>query len=322
MIAAFDYRCWAREQPSEGQRPRLLFVAHREELLQQSLRAFRDVLRDPNFGDLLVGGREPSQLNHLFVSIQSYMSRSLEELPADCYEYVVVDEFHHAAAPSYVRLLDHVRPRVLLGLTATPERSDGLDVLSYFGGHMSAQIRLPDAINRKLLRRHPHIFGEESAATAGDVKRIWSEVKAAEKAAQGRERESLLAGVPRILPALVEAQQITARAAQVGFDWENPEQVLDKLREELSELAEARRGGSPAELENEMGDLLFVLVNLARFVKVDPEQALRATNAKFRQRFGYIERKLAEHGKKPADATIDEMEALWQEAKQCQKATP
>ncbi|MFI5454852.1 MAG: DUF3427 domain-containing protein [Isosphaerales bacterium] len=152
MIAAFDYRRWAREQPSAtGQRPRLLFVAHREELLKQSLQTFRAVLRDPNFGDLLVGGREPSQLDHLFVSIQSYQSRSLDELPADRYEYVVVDEFHHAAAPSYKRLLDHVRPRVLLGLTATPERSDGLDVLKYFGGHLSAQIRLPDAINRKLL---------------------------------------------------------------------------------------------------------------------------------------------------------------------------
>jgi len=172
-----------------------------------------------------------------------------------------------------------------------------------------------DAINRKLLRRHPHIFGDESAETAGDVKRIWSEVKAAEKAAQGRQQDGLLAGVPRILPALVEAQQITSRAAQVGFDWENPEQVLDKLEEELREFAEARRGGSPAELENELGDMLFVLVNLARFVKVDPEQALRATNAKFRQRFGYIERTLAERGKKPADATIEEMEALWQEAK-------
>ena len=172
-----------------------------------------------------------------------------------------------------------------------------------------------EAINRKLLRRHPHIFGDESAETAGDVKRIWSEVKAAEKAQQGRQEEGLLAGVPRALPALMEAQQITSRAAQVGFDWENPEQVLDKLHEELREFAEARRSGSPAELENELGDMLFVLVNLARFVKVDPEQALRATNAKFRQRFGYIERKLAERGKKPADATIEEMEALWQEAK-------
>jgi MazG family protein len=172
-----------------------------------------------------------------------------------------------------------------------------------------------DAINEKLLRRHPHVFGDQSATTSGDVKRIWSEVKAAEKAAQGRELESLLAPVPRALPALVEAQQITARAAQVGFDWESPEQVLDKLREELAEFSEARRNGSHAEIEGELGDLLFVLVNLARFVKVDPEQALRATNAKFRHRFGYIERKLAERGTTPANATIDEMEALWQEAK-------
>ena len=172
-----------------------------------------------------------------------------------------------------------------------------------------------DAINQKLLRRHPHIFGDESAETAGDVKRIWSEVKAAEKAAQGREQESLLAGVPRILPALVEAQQITARAAQVGFDWENPEQVLDKLHEELGEFAEARRGGSPAELENEMGDLLFVLVNLARFVKVDPEQALRRTNTKFRERFGHVERRLAAQGRVVNGTPIEELEALWQEAK-------
>ncbi len=152
MIAAFDYRRWSRENTSDlGQRPRLLFVAHREELLQQSLQTFRAVLRDPNFGDLLVGGREPGQLDHLFVSIQSYNSRSLHDLPGDRYDYVVVDEFHHAAAPTYRRLMGHVRPRVLLGLTATPERSDGLDVLKYFGDHLSAQIRLPDAINRKLL---------------------------------------------------------------------------------------------------------------------------------------------------------------------------
>ena len=152
MVAAFDYRRWSRENESAtARRPRLLFVAHREELLQQALQTFRAVLRDPNLGDLLVGGREPVQFEHLFVSIQSYQSRSLHELPADWYEYIVVDEFHHAAAPSYERLLGHVRPRVLLGLTATPERADGLDVLKYFGGHFSAQIRLPDAINRKLL---------------------------------------------------------------------------------------------------------------------------------------------------------------------------
>jgi len=172
-----------------------------------------------------------------------------------------------------------------------------------------------DAINQKLIRRHPHVFGEGTAETAGDVKRIWSEVKAAEKKEKGKEDHSLLASVPRALPALVEAQQISSRAAATGFDWENAEQVIEKLHEELGELAEARRGSSQDELENEIGDLLFVLVNLARFVKVDPEQALRRTNAKFRERFAYIERKLAERGKKPADSNLEEMEALWQEAK-------
>jgi MazG family protein len=172
-----------------------------------------------------------------------------------------------------------------------------------------------DAINRKLIRRHPHVFGDQSAETGDDVKRIWGQVKAEEKKDQGRERDGLLAPVPRALPALVEAQQISSRAAAAGFDWENPEQVLDKLHEELGEFAEARRLASHDELENEMGDLLFVLVNLARFVKVDPEQALRRTNAKFRQRFAYIERKLAERGKKLEDSNIGEMETLWQEAK-------
>jgi uncharacterized protein YabN with tetrapyrrole methylase and pyrophosphatase domain len=113
----------------------------------------------------------------------------------------------------------------------------------------------------------------------------------------------------------VEAQQIASRAAGVGFDWENPEQVVEKLHEELAEFHEARRGATHAELEDELGDMLFVIVNLARFVKVDPEQALRRTNAKFRERFGYIERKLTEQGRTLEQATIDEMEALWQEAK-------
>jgi MazG family protein len=172
-----------------------------------------------------------------------------------------------------------------------------------------------DAINAKLIRRHPHVFGEETARTAGDVKRIWGEVKAAEKKEQGRE-DGLLDSTPRALPALVEAQQIASRAAGVGFDWENAEQVIAKLDEELAEFAEARRSGSPAELEDEMGDLLFVLVNLARFVKVDPEQALRKSNAKFRARFGHIERRLAERGRSLQQAGIAEMEELWQEAKQ------
>jgi len=148
MIAAFDYRNICRDKE---RRPPLLFVAHREEILRQALGTFRAVLKDQNFGDLLVGTSEPANDDYLFCSIQSYNSRELWRLPPQRYEYVVVDEFHHAAAPSYRRLMDHVSPKILLGLTATPERSDELDVFHWFGGEASAEIRLPDAINRRLL---------------------------------------------------------------------------------------------------------------------------------------------------------------------------
>ncbi|MFN9372290.1 MAG: DUF3427 domain-containing protein [Planctomycetaceae bacterium] len=149
MVAAFDYRQWAETRP--GPKPTLLFVAHRQEILEQALQGFRAVLRDQNFGDLLVGPHRPGQTEHLFCSIQSYVSRELWREPADHWQYVVVDEFHHAAAASYRRLLEHHQPRVMLGLTATPERTDGLDVTQFFGGRFSAEIRLPDAINRQLL---------------------------------------------------------------------------------------------------------------------------------------------------------------------------
>jgi MazG family protein len=167
-----------------------------------------------------------------------------------------------------------------------------------------------DAIVQKLIRRHPHVFADGSAKTSDDVKRRWDEIKADEKKARGEPVRGLLESVPRNLPALIEAQQISSKAAGVGFDWENAEQVLDKLDEELDELDAARRSGSREELEGEVGDLLFVIVNLARFLKVDPEQALRKTNAKFRKRFAHVEA-----GVKLPGATIAEMEALWQEAK-------
>ena len=192
---------------------------------------------------------------------------------------------------------------------------------SVFFSQMAAEQKLfsiadaLDAINEKLIRRHPHVFGEQTAETAGDVRRIWGEVKAAEKKQKGETGGGLLDAVPRALPALVEAQQLTTRAAHVGFDWSDADQVLVKLHEELAEFDAARRGASAQELEDELGDLLFVLVNLARFVKADPEQALRKTNAKFRRRFGYIERKLGEQGKTPEQATLAEMDALWEEAK-------
>jgi tetrapyrrole methylase family protein/MazG family protein len=178
-----------------------------------------------------------------------------------------------------------------------------------------------DAINQKLVRRHPHIFGDETARTGDDVRKIWSEVKQQESREKNpaAQKAALLDGVPRSLPALVEAQQVTSRAAHAGFDWSNAEQVLEKLREELAEFDDARQADDPAQLEDELGDLLFVLVNLARFVKVDPEQALRKTNAKFRRRFGHVERKLAERGVEPGESNIEEMESLWQQAKALEK---
>jgi len=169
-----------------------------------------------------------------------------------------------------------------------------------------------EAINSKLIRRHPHVFAEGNARTADDVKRRWDEIKAEEKP----KPEGLLGGVSRSTPALVEAQQISSRAAGAGFDWPNVEQVVEKLHEELSELEAARREGSADAMEGEIGDLLFVLVNIARFVKVDPEQALRKTNAKYRRRFAYVEAGLEERGKTLRGTHVDEMESLWQEAKQ------
>ncbi|MGI8746435.1 MAG: nucleoside triphosphate pyrophosphohydrolase [Bryobacteraceae bacterium] len=162
-----------------------------------------------------------------------------------------------------------------------------------------------DAICEKLVRRHPHVFGNGKAKTADDVKRRWDEIKAEEK-----NRDTLLGAVPRNMPALVEAQQISSKAAAVGFDWENAGQVIDKLHEELGELEAARENGSRAGIEGELGDLLFVLVNLARFLKVDPEQALRKTNLKFRDRFEYVE----SHATLPG-ASLEQMEQLWREAK-------
>jgi len=182
-------------------------------------------------------------------------------------------------------------------------------------GHFRIEDSL-DAVNEKLVRRHPHVFGTGTASTPEEVKVRWDEIKAEEKAGAPK---GLLEGVSSATPALVEAQQLTSRAAGVGFDWPNAEQVLEKLDEELGELAEARAAGAPRErLEDEVGDLLFTIVNLARFLKVDPEQALRRTNRKFRERFGYVERKLKEQGRKPAGSTLEEMDALWEESKRSQ----
>ena len=150
LISAFDYRRFCKA--FSGSKPRLLFVVHREEILKQSRSAFRAVLKDPNFGELFVGGFTPNSLEHLFISVQTLASQKLYDvLPADYYDFIIVDEFHHAAAPTYQGLLNHFKPKILLGLTATPERMDGKNVLDYFNGRIASEIRLPKAIERKLL---------------------------------------------------------------------------------------------------------------------------------------------------------------------------
>ncbi|WP_202076532.1 DEAD/DEAH box helicase [Caldalkalibacillus salinus] len=149
VVSAFDYR---RFRKKNGQQARLLFVAHREEILKQSRDTFRAILNDYNFGDLLVGGHVPERLDHLFVSVQSLNSTNLyENTETTYYDYIIVDEFHHAAAKSYQKLLEYYNPKVLLGLTATPERRDGGDIFSYFDHVVASEMRLPEAINKKLL---------------------------------------------------------------------------------------------------------------------------------------------------------------------------
>ena len=150
VISAFDYKNYCKE--NKGQVNRLLFVVHREEILKQARDTFRAILKNNNFGELMVGGRTPENIDHLFVSIQSLNSKKLFEVTSeDYYDFIIVDEFHHAAAPSYQKLLSYYKPKILLGLTATPERNDEKEIFSYFEDRIGAEIRLPEAIDRKLL---------------------------------------------------------------------------------------------------------------------------------------------------------------------------
>ena len=150
VISALDYKRFRKQNPDKP--CRLLFVAHREEILKQSLYTFRAVLKDANFGELFVGSYKPESIDNLFLSIQTFNSQSfIEKTAPDFYDYIIVDEFHHAAAPTYQKLLNYYHPCILLGLTATPERMDGKSILPYFGNRISAEIRLPEAIDRKLL---------------------------------------------------------------------------------------------------------------------------------------------------------------------------
>jgi nucleoside triphosphate diphosphatase len=187
-----------------------------------------------------------------------------------------------------------------------------------------------EAITRKMIRRHPHVFADRDGnLTPAHVKGAWERIKAEEKAeraarrpAQESEHKSLLSSVKAGQPALARAMELQRKASTVGFDWNDPRAVLSKIREEADEIEAALDAGDAGALADETGDLLFALVNLARHANVDPETALRGTNAKFERRFAYIERALAKKGRTLEAATLEEMDALWNEAKEKEKREP
>lgn len=186
-------------------------------------------------------------------------------------------------------------------------------------GHFSFQ-SVVRAISDKMVARHPHVFGDESRDKSAEQQTAdWEAIKANERA--GHAQQGALDGVAANLPALLRALKLQKRAARVGFDWPDISGVLDKITEEANELAEARDTLTLDEVEDELGDLLFVIANLGRHLGVDPEAALRRTNAKFIRRFEAVEARLAERGKTPAQSDLDEMDALWNEVKIADKAT-
>jgi ATP diphosphatase len=175
------------------------------------------------------------------------------------------------------------------------------------------------AISAKMVRRHPHVFGDAEARDAGAHTGMWEAQKAAERRAAAQ--DGTLAGVPDALPALTRAEKLTRRAARVGFDWPDAEAVLDKLAEETAELRAELAAADADRLEDELGDMLFVLANLARKLKLDPEAALRRANAKFSRRFAAVEQRLAASGITPAEAGLARMEAEWQAVKKTAQAS-
>jgi nucleoside triphosphate diphosphatase len=182
-----------------------------------------------------------------------------------------------------------------------------------------------EGITAKMIRRHPHVFGDQEARGAGMAKGMWNAIKAEEKRERAARRgentddaavpPGLLDGIPAALPALTRSLKLQERAATVGFDWKNAKPILDKIEEEIAELRTAIEAGDADASEDELGDLIFAMVNFGRHLKLDAEVALRRTNAKFTRRFRRIEAELRLRGVAPADATLDEMEAIWQQAK-------
>ena len=172
-----------------------------------------------------------------------------------------------------------------------------------------------EAVVIKMIRRHPHVFGDEAARAAGVAKGFWEANKAKERANEAK--QGVLANVPVALPGLTRAVKLQAKAAKVGFDWPSVDNVYDKIAEEIAEL----RAAPDSKKAEEFGDVLFALANVARHLGIDPEAALRSTNEKFTRRFGHIESELARHGREPKDSNLDEMDKLWNEAKASERKT-
>ena len=172
-------------------------------------------------------------------------------------------------------------------------------------------VDVADALNNKLIFRHPHVFGDINVKDSHEVEQNWEQIKLKEKDGN----KSVLAGVPKALPAMIKAERIQEKAANVGFDWEKPADVWDKVKEEINEFAAEVQKGNEKDMEKEMGDIFFALINAARLYHINPENALEYTNRKFISRFNYIESKAKNCGKKLKDMTLAEMEELWQEAK-------
>jgi ATP diphosphatase len=259
-------------------------------------------LRDPVHGC-------PWDVEQTFASIAPFTVEEAYEV-ADAIERGATEDLREELGDLLLQVVFHARMAEEAGLFD-------------FGG-------VVEAITAKLVRRHPHVFGDAKAFSPDEVKALWGRIKADEKRAKlassatdGRPqatRSGALDGIPLALPALSRAMKLQEKAGKVGFDWNDVRAVLEKIREEIVEVEAEIAEGSAQALSGEVGDLLFAAVNLARHLKVDPEAALRSANAKFERRFAHIENRLAEGGQTPEGATLDEMEQLWVEAKVQERA--
>jgi len=248
-------------------------------------------LRDPQTGC-------PWDVEQTFATIAPYTVEEAYEV-ADAIERGNLDDLCDELGDLLLQVVFHARMAEEAGLWGFDE--------------------VAQAVVDKLVRRHPHVFGDDTRRTAAEQTAAWEALKAEERAAK-RTDAGVLDDVPPGLPALTRAVKLTKRAARVGFDWPSPAEVLTKLREETAELEVAIEAGDPRAAREELGDLLFVCANLARKLEVDPEDALRAANAKFVRRFGYVEQRLRAQGREPSDSDLAEMDALWNEVRAADKA--